>query len=199
MKNIYKKLTTAAAIAGISASILATNVFASSAEILDNGADSTNIIKLNSECVSTVYQYNKTKADTEVYSSANSGANNASGNTDGGVTVDTGKAESNVDVGVTGGDNLATAPNCCECNGNVLAKIEGNGVDSFNKVKSWKSNLTISEQKSKTYAWTSLTSYAKSGKNKAKWNTGGLVEVKTDDAQSSVGVSVLGGSNVLTP
>lgn len=197
--NILKKVSTSAAFASISLSILASSALASSAEIVDNGADSTNIIKLSSECVSTVYQYNKTKANTTVYSSANSGVNTASGNTGGDVTIDTGQATSSVGVAVTGGDNTATAPNCCECADSLTAKVEGNGVDSFNKVKSWESNVTISEQKTKTFAWTSVLSKAKSGKNKAKWNTGGLVEVKTDDATSSVGVSVSGGGNTLNP
>ena|SRR3989344_9233272 len=188
-------------IAGLVLGSAATPVFAESTlEITDNGVWSNNKIVVKQACVSAVAQESKTTAVTDVVSVATTGGNQAIGNTGGTTLVDTGDATSTVTVSVTGGDNVAAAPNCCECVAcDTQATIDGNGVGSRNKVivSDWALNLV--EQKAKTKAFTGVASVVKTGKNKAKWNTGSGTSVLTGNAESTVEVTVAGGSNLLTP
>lgn len=195
--TIQKLLASAASVA-LLGSMFATSVFASELEISGNGSDSDNKIKVTDVCVSKVSQYNKTSANTWVTASAQTGGNVASGNTGGDVSVDTGNATTDVTVVVTGGDNKAEVPSCCDCGGtDASASITGNGTDSDNKIKVKDVKVTKSRQTSKTYANTWVTAKSKTGRNKAKNNTGGSVEVKTGDGETTVGVEVAGGHNTL--
>ena len=101
---------------------------------------------------------------------------------------------------VTGGDNTADVPSCCDCQGSdPSAAITENGADSYNKVEVTDVKVTFASQKTKTYANTGVSATSKTGWNKAKDNTGGPVEVKTGKAKTRVDVLVSGGSNTLNP
>lgn len=186
------------------ASLAASSAFADvSAEISENGAGSHNsiYIKHKSEC--SVYQKNKTEVLTEVESQANTGSNTANGNTGGNVTIDTGNATSTVTVDVEGGSNNAINPCCCQCEGcdlhwgTEVASISGNGEESVNSVTIKKKKSSSVKQKNETAVLTAVFSKAKTGKNKAKNNTNGTVEVTTGNASSTVEVTVTSSSNTL--
>jgi hypothetical protein len=182
-------------------SMMATPVFAETTlEITNNGAGSDNTIIAKQLCANVVVQKNKTVAETSVVSVATTGGNTASGNTGGTTEIDTGSATSTVTVSVTGGDNVASAPDCCEClSGDAAVVVSGNGAKSSNKVVKVDAVGNIAVQKTKTKALTGVTSIAKTGKNKAKHNTGNGTTITTDDSESTVDVTVAGGSSLLTP
>lgn len=173
------------------------------AEISGNGSDSINNISIESKNECNVSQKNTTSILTEIESSASTGGNTANGNTGADVTIDTGNATSTVGVSVEGGSNTATNPCCCQSNGcdsqpaEQTALISGNGESSINSVTLKKKKTSEVKQKNRTEVLTGVLSKAKTGKNKAKNNTGGTVDVTTGNAVSTVDVSVTAPSNIL--
>lgn len=195
MKKIGYSLATAAATLGFLAT--AGMAFAdTTADISGNGVDSTNTIIIKNKCENVIDQTNKTKVNTEVTASANTGGNSASSNTGGDVTIDTGNASNTVTVDVTGGSNTATVPSdqCC-CQSTTDTIISGNGDGSTNYVKVKSKKLSVVTQYSKTKVKTKTWLKAKTGKNIADDNTGGSVDVTTGNADNTVDVTVTGGGN----
>jgi len=187
-------------------SSVATAAFADiSAEISENGAGSINSIYIKHKTECSVSQKNSTVVLTEIESQANTGGNTANGNTGSGVTIDTGNATSTVGVSVEGSTNTASNPCCCQCGhcesqpAEQTALISGNGESSINSVTLKKKKSSEVKQKNKTEVLTSALSKAKTGKNKAKNNTGGTVDVLTGNAVSAVTVDVFPPSNSLNP
>lgn len=204
MGKLGIKLTSGLATGAMIASLLAPVAFAegSTLEISGNGAQSDNEIKVEIKPECTLKQENNSVITTSVNSVAKTGGNNASGNTGGDVTIDTGDATSTVTVVVTGSANEATNPCACLCEGaqppDVL--ISGNGFKSTNKITAKKAPKETIRQKNNSVIATGVSSKAKTGKNKAKNNTGpGTVEVKTGDSESAVDVTVEGATNTLLP
>lgn len=83
------------------------------AVIKNNGADSTNNIKVNKSSSTTVVQGNKNLFSTSVYSVAKTGGNTQKGNTGGTNNLTTGDAYSSVYVSNYGGINYAHI-GCCD-------------------------------------------------------------------------------------
>ncbi|MBI2032742.1 MAG: hypothetical protein HYT09_03810 [Candidatus Levybacteria bacterium] len=128
---------------------------------------------------------------------AKTGNNEASNNTGGNVTIDTGNATSNVDVNITGGGNTANVS--CACNTtNDTVNVIGNAANTTNTA-----NVTNTKLKKGTQTnggsvkVKKLKSRAKTGKNKANNNTNGTVDVLTGNATSNVDVNVTTPSNTL--
>lgn len=205
----YKIGTTLAA--ALFASLLMASVVSadSSLEISGNGALSNNTIDVKVEENCEVKQTSNTNVEAIIYTSASTGGNNASSNTGGDTFITTGNATATTTVTVVGGSNSATNPCCCqpqceeciECeNGSGhSALISGNGVDSDNDIKVNKKKNSEIKQKANTSVGLLLSTKAKTGKNKAKYNTGGTTSIDTGNAESTTDVSVLGGSNTLNP
>lgn len=199
MLNIKSKIAAASASAVILSGVFANGAFAADLQISGNGAGSNNKIEVSSSNETVVEQGNAMIVVTAVSSSANTGGNNASGNTGkGDVTIDTGNATSTVTTTVTGGGNEATLPEGCGCPDDATVKISGNGKNSTNKVKKSKSDSTYVGQGNFLGVGTFVSSKAKTGKNKAKNNTGkGAVDITTGTSNSKVTTTVTGGGNVL--
>ncbi len=202
--KILQKIGATLATATLLVVAATTSAFAADLTIEGNGASSNNKITVANNCSTSVSQTNKTLVVTAVSSSANTGDNQANYNTTNGgdVTIDTGAAESTVAVGVEGGSNTASdLPNCCECQSVASAAIIGNGANSHNRIRETNTQTNSVRQKNKTTVRTYVKSKANSGRNRASHNTtnDGNVGVTTDDATSSVGVSVTAPSNTLNP
>lgn len=188
----------------IAAGSLLASIFAPSAlangdiEISGNGKDSNNSVVVTSSSNCSVKQKNYTTVELEIASVANSGGNKANSNTGGDVSIDTGKATSEVTVGVTGGSNEATDPCCCqEAIPAQDVTIKGNGDKTTNTAVVTSSKSSKVKQKNSTFLGAAILSKAKSGKNKSNSNTGGSVGITTDDAKSTVDVTVDAPSNTL--
>ena len=204
-KKIRYKIGAGIVAASLLLSSVVTAAFADvTAEISGNGSGSINSINITNKSKCEVSQKNSTSVLTEIESSASTGGNTASGNTGGGVSIDTGNATSTVEVSVEGGSNTASNPCCCQCQGDSHlatgeALISGNGENSINAVSLKNKKTSEVKQKNKTEVLTGVLSKAKTGKNKAKNNTGGTVGVTTGNADSTVGVLVTLPSNTLNP
>ena len=201
MKKLFIKTASGVVTASLVMSLFAPAVLATpDLEISGNGAFSDNEIKVENETVVVVGQHNESVVETVAFSFASTGDNQASGNTNGNVTIDTGNADAKTVVKVGGASNTAILDGECGCPETPEILISGNGFLSKNKVKYEPKKATIVGQGNGQYVGTLAGAAAKTGKNKAKWNTGpGDVEVKTGDADATTRVKVDGPTNTLTP
>lgn len=198
MNKLGYKLVSGAAGAALFMATFASSAFAEELKIVDNGAGSNNTITVTNTNICTVTQENKTKVEAIVVAGASTGGNTASSNTGGDVTIDTGNATATATMTVTGGDNTATDPCCCDqAVPPANQTIKDNGVNTDNIITSTNTNISTLSQKSKTKVRALVGAKAKTGKNKAKYNTGGSTEVKTGNSDATADLSVTGGSNNL--
>jgi hypothetical protein len=204
--KLYYKLA-----AGAGAAILATALFAGSAmaadlEISGNGKDSTNTIVVTEESCCVVIQSSTTNVGAWVDASASTGGNKASGNTGGDTSISTGDATATASVTVTGGGNSANNPCCCTpdpcenegcIQGSPSTLISENGADSENTIVVTKKKKTMVLQDTDTNVLAGVKAKAKTGRNRARNNTGGTTSITTGNATSDAYVDVAGGSNTI--
>ena len=206
MRNVLYKGGAALATASLMGLLLTGGVLAADLEITDNGADSHNKIEVKVENKCEVVQATETNVEALVGASASTGGNTASGNTGGDTSITTGNATATATLTVTGGSNTATDPcccqkNCCEegCTDGLTAKISDNGARSHNKIKVTKKGASSLVQAGSTNVGALVGARAKTGKNKAKNNTGGTTTIDTGTARSDAFLEVIGGSNTINP
>jgi hypothetical protein len=201
MHNLYYKLAAGAGAAFLATALFAGSAFAADLEIKDNGALSKNTIEVVEVSECTVVQGTETNVMALVGASASTGGNSALFNTGGNTTVQSGNASATATMTVTGGSNTATDPCCCEkdpCEGGgYTAKISDNGAFSWNTIGQASISSSLIVQGSSTNVGAIVGAKAKTGKNKAWFNTGGTTMVKSGSATSSSSLSVSGGSNNL--
>lgn len=206
--TMKEKLTSAIAGSIAMFALATTATFADTTlEISGNGDGSTNTITVTSEQNCTVKQSSDTDVHALVGASASTGGNEASGNTGGNVTINTGNATANASVTVTGGSNTATDPCCCQqCNecegcssGENAAVISGNGHGSTNDITVDKKKNTRVRQRANTSVGALVGAKAKTGKNKTNSNTNGTVLIDTGTTNSTASVDVFGGTNTINP
>lgn len=176
---------------------LAVPAFASTdVEISNNGAKSDNTVEIENTNKADIKQTNNLNVVLNINSKASTGGNKASGNTGGNVSITTGDATTETAVAVAGGDNKVTLPDCgCESDNDVTVK--NNGKKTNNKVTLKNKKELKADQKGDVSVTGNIDSKAKTGKNKAKNNTNGDVEVETGSSVSTTEVGVVSGSNVL--
>lgn len=200
MKLTYK-IGTGIASAAILVSAFAPAILATDGgtiDITNNGADSTNKVKIQNNCTVSVNQTNISTVGVDATVRANTGGNTASQNTGSGVSIDTGNATASATITVAGSTNDATVPSCCECQSTPSAiLIDNNGAGSTNKVKETTTNSQIVGQTNVSTVGVKAKVKAKTGKNKAKKNTGGTTDITTGNASSTLGVIVNAPSNSL--
>lgn len=193
-----QKISTIVASAAILVSVASPMAYAADNEISGNGYDSTNKIIESTTNTTLVEQSNVSNVGTSIVSTANTGGNEASGNTGGDVSIQTGKATNNTSVTVTTGGNVANIATCCGCNAGGSDLISGNGAKSYNKIKNTVTNTLVAGQGNVSNVLTGVETKAKTGKNKAKNNTNGSVSITTKKASNTTSVDVLTGDNTLT-
>ena len=187
--------------AGFASAALFTNLvvpaFASTdVEVSGNGAKSDNEVTVENTNTVDLKQTNNLNVVLNITSKALTGGNKASGNTGGSTSITTGDATTETTVAVAGGDNKATVPSC-GCESDDAVKVSGNGKKSDNKVTLKNKKELKADQKGDVSVTGNITSKAKTGKNKAKNNTSGNVEIETGTSVSTTEVGVISGSNIL--
>lgn len=200
MNKLAYKLVASAMSAGLVLSTFATSVFAGDVTVANNGANSTNTVIVTNTKNCTVLQGNATLVLADVKASSSTGNNTANGNTGAGdVTVDTGNATSTASMTVTGGDNTATDPCCCDSVApSSEIKVKDNGNKSTNTVRSTDTTNSTIAQGGITGVAARVKAKAKTGKNRASRNTGpGTVEILTGNSVTTSTLDVTGGSNTL--
>ena len=169
-----------------------------SLRIVDNGADTKNKIKLDLDGGVLLTQNNDAKVVNDVDADADTGDNEAEENTGGDVSIETGDAT--VDVTVDNMVNFNWADVDCGCLFDLLAKIEGNGVDSDNKLEAkLGGDLEVFQDNVADKLKNDVDADADSGDNEAEENTGDVEgsdpSIVTGDADTTVEVGNAGNSN----
>ncbi|TSC88182.1 MAG: Uncharacterized protein G01um101416_205 [Microgenomates group bacterium Gr01-1014_16] len=186
-----------------------------SARILGNGFNSDNKIDLDLDNDTTLVQTNLADITNYIYADADTGKNDANQNTGGSVLVDTGDAETGVEVDNLVNFNWADV-DCGGCVLDLLAKVAGNGADTKNEIKLkldndlevYQTNVCGDEGRPWFELWdyqgyeedcsTRVDADADTGSNDANQNTGdpeGDPSVLTGDSASFVEVSNSGNVN----
>lgn len=153
--------------------------------ISGNGSDSDNTTQVSQQSSTTVTQQNNTSVSNDVKVNADTGNNNASGNTNGDVLVDTG--DTNVEVAVVNELNRNVAEVAeCDCDSETIVEISGNGSDSDNTAKLQTTSQTGVWQLNNAKVSNDVDVKATTGYNRASDNTSGDVAIYTGDVSVAV-------------
>lgn len=159
--------------------ILAPNVHALEIVVSENGSGSTSEATVETTQETQVTQTNEAEVENTVQADSNTGGNEASGNTGGSTTIETGDTKTNIDVENSVNSSSVTAEQCCV--DEVTAKISGNGSDSENEIDlKQESNVEVNVNQSANIQ-NNIQGTVNTGNNKANDNTGGSVSIKTGD------------------
>lgn len=194
--NIKQKLTSAAVIGAMMASVVAPASFAATTvKIKNNGALSTNTVKVKNVSSKTVGQSNGTMVMTSVWAKSKTGGNSSSFNTGGTNTITTGNATNTVVVGVTGGTNTNNGDECGCASPSTDVTIKDNGALSTNSVTVKNENSNSVVQVNETIVGTEIGVSASTGGNSSGFNTGGDSSISSGTATNAVTVAVGGSTN----
>lgn len=156
----------------------------SNVQISGNGAFSDNNVDLRNGASTVVAQDNKAHVINHVKSNARTGGNDASFNTGGDTTINTGDAKTATDV------RTAVNFNAADVKGDfaeaINVKVSGNGAESKNKVHAKSFNDHLVFQDNDADVFNKVDSDAKTGENAAKFNTAaakGDPSIKTGNAE----------------
>lgn len=200
--NIKQKLTSAAIIGAMMASVVAPASFAATTvKVKKNGAGSTNTAFVVNKKKTTVNQYNGTAVVNLVGVLQNTGGNKANGNTGGGkVNVNSGDATSTITNRTTTGGNDATVSPCDCPEGDMDVVISKNGAGSTNTTFVVNKSKTEVDQTNETFVLNGVLVAQNTGGNSANGNTGdGGVDVDSGNAGSTATNTTTTGGNQLNP
>ncbi len=170
--------------------------------ITGNGAYTDNEIEASLDNDVLVVQDNDAKVKNEIDSDAKTGYNDANDNIGGTVMIETGEAESAVEVDNSVNFNMAEVG--CDCETDVTAKISQNLTDSENEIKAKLGNDTEVYQGGEgagnnAHLYNDVDGNAKTGDNDANRNGGTEYDdpsIETGAANSTTEVSNEGNVNV---
>lgn len=166
-----------------------------SVEISDNGAKSDNDATVGVTTITNVTQNNYAKVRNDIDVDADTGKNDANGNTGGSVSISTGNATGNVGVTNAVNQNAVSVNNGTSGGGSLSVVISGNGAHSDNTavVAAW--SIKTIEQDNYANILNDVDVDLDTGKNDANHNTGGDVDITTGNAKGDVDVSNLANFN----
>jgi len=194
--NIKQKLTSAVVLGSMVAAIVAPASFAATTvTISNNGALSTNKVKVKNWSSKSVSQSNTTYVGTSISAKAKTGNNTSSFNTGGTNGIVTGDASNTVGVSVTGGTNTNTGNECGCASPTTNVTIADNGAMSTNTVHVKNSSSNSVTQGNITVVQTEVWTSANTGGNSSSFNTGGGNTITSGGATNEVGVEVGGSTN----
>lgn len=145
--------------------------------ISGNGSGSDNQINVTVEQTTTVTQENNAQVNNDVNVEADTGNNEAGGNTGGEANITTGDVQVGSNIDNTNINQSYAEVGCCDASG-VEIKISGNGAGSTNSVgASFGSNTNVSVNNSANLT-NNINGTANTGRNSANYNNGD-VTIKT--------------------
>ena len=162
-----------------------------------NGADSDNAVQHNSESKNSVNQNNNANFDNNIkYIDSETGNNDASKNTGGNVSVETGDASVKVAVSNWANANSAwIGGGNHDESGDVSLMILENGADSDNSIKVGMESENTVDQDNDADFDNYISGDSNTGDNDANKNTGGEVMIETGDASVDVTVDNMANFN----
>jgi len=200
--NIKQKLTSAAIIGAMMASVVAPTSFAATTvKVKKNGADSNNTVTVKNKKKTRVVQTNATAVVNLVGVFQNTGGNKVKNNTgDGDIDVSSGDATSTVTNRTTTGGNVANVDPCgCEDQDTTVV-VRKNGAGSENNVTVKNKSTFTANQSNYTFVVNGVVVAQNTGGNSATGNTGdGGIDVGSGDAESTVTNTTTTGGNQLNP
>jgi hypothetical protein len=170
-----------------------------SARILGNGRDSDNSIVLALIDSATVAQTNMANVNNNTVVNSDTGFNKANDNLGSDVHVQSGKAESDINVDTMANFNAAALA-ACGCDMTVTAKIANNLRDSDNTIAATLSNAQAAFQTSVLNGNNNTVDNSNTGHNKANDNGGSDLSdphVTSGAADATVDVSTSGNTNTV--
>ena len=194
--NIKQKITSAAIIGSMMASVVAPASFAATTvRVRNNGALSTNKVYVKNWSSKSVGQYNSTAVLTGVFTKAKTGGNTSSFNTGGTSSIETGNAKNTATVRVTGATNSNSGDECGCVDPTTNVAVTGNGALSENTVVVKNGSSSSVDQGNETFVGTLIVSSASTGGNNSSFNTGGSNDIDTGNAENTATVTVGGSTN----
>jgi hypothetical protein len=153
--------------------------------ITDNGSGSSNEVSTQVETTTTVEQTNESNISNEVVTEANTGGNEASGNTGGDVNLTTGDVNQNLSV--ENSVNRSVVETEC-CGQDATVTISGNGAGSENSgLLALNSNTGIYIEQ-RTDIKNKIEGVANTGENSANSNTNGNISIGTGNIYAKGGI-----------
>jgi len=170
-----------------------------SARILGNGRNSDNTILLGLVNSASVAQSNVANVSNNTTVNSDTGFNRANDNLGGDVAVESGKANSDINVDTMANFNAAALA-ACGCDMTVTAKIANNLRDSDNTIGASLSNAEAAFQTSVLNGANNTLNNSNTGHNKANDNGGSDLSdphVTAGPASSTVNVGTSGNTNTV--
>jgi hypothetical protein len=177
MMKKSKIVLTSLLITSLVASLFTSTVNALEITIAENGSGSSSEVVTQTSSETVIQQTNDSQIQNDVSVSANTGGNDASGNS-GESTITTGDVSTK--VAVSNSTNFSTASTSCCTNEQTNVTVSGNGSDSINRVnliQSSESTILISQN---AYITNNVVGYANTGNNTAEGNMGNIL-IQTGD------------------
>ncbi len=153
-----------------------------SVTIEKNGSDSDNDVDLDWTSTNGVYQDNNADVDNKVYVDAKTGKNDANDNTNGDVSIETGKADVSVGVLNFVNSNWARIGGGDDGDSSLSLWILENSTKSDNYIDADLENENVVTQDNYADVYNKVDVDAETGKNDANDNTGGEVSIDTGNA-----------------
>ena len=144
--------------------------------ITDNGSGSNNEVQTQVETSTNIEQSNESNISNEVVTEANTGGNEASGNTGGDINLTTGDVNQNLSIENSVNSSVVETE-CCPQDASV--NISGNGADSENGVFLALNNNTDVYIGQNADVKNKIKGVANTGENTANSNTNGNVSIDT--------------------
>lgn len=158
-------------------------------KISGNGTNSDNNLTFSdSKSGTQLFQENNAVVTNAIETEAETGENEANGNTGGDVRVTTGNAEATTEVSTVANVNHAWVGGNGSDHGSLSAVIEGNGSESDNNISLEMGSETAIVQENMAVVTNAIENEAETGDNEAKDNTSGEVHITTGDATADVTV-----------
>lgn len=164
-------------------------------KIADNGSNSDNDAKLKMNDSNQIFQDNYAYVKNKVDVDSKTGDNKANDNTNGDVAIHTGDSTVGVGVATFVNSNFARIGGGNGNGSELSLKILGNGHKSDNDINATINKTNTISQDNYADIYNKVDVDASTGKNDAKDNTGGSVDVHTGDALVSALVANAGNFN----
>lgn len=174
-----KILITTASI--VSLLIFSTKVYAQEIVVEGNGQNSQNQVSVDVSNTTNVTQENNANVENNVDVAANTGGNQASGNTSDQTTITTGDIQASSTVENSVNTSVAEI-DCCPQSQDFI--IKGNGADSQNTIDVTVTSSTNINVTQNAYIQNNVHGTANTGENSAN-NNSGSVSITTGDIEAS--------------
>lgn len=164
-------------------------------KIGDNLRGSDNNVDLNMDKTNSVFQDNSAHVNNDVDVDSKTGGNQASDNSSGDVSIDTGKSDVTVGILTFANANFAKIGGGSNAGGDLSLWVSGNGRNSDNSIDANIDASNTVTQDNNAHVGNDVNVDGNTGSNKAGDNNGGEVSVDTGNSSVDALVANVGNFN----